>query len=194
MSGIVPLSALGEHRRPRRSNCQRAPNRRARAGGKRIEHHAGRFADGDDVDSRRTLQRRDNVGIVEGPLHEPPRIDAVNGGAQDRREVLSELGSGKCQLIDLSGIGPGGKPGEHIELAEKAADDLICVSLATQPIELCHHFDQRLLDVADRAFRIELALLLEALLALQEFFAIEIGNGYGMEHRFAMRTRIGQEA
>ena len=91
----------------------------------------------------------------------------------------------------MARIGPGGKPGDHIELSEKAADDLVRISLGAEPIELAHHLHQRLLDVGNRAFGVELALLLEALLALQEFFAIEIGDR--VEHRFAGRARIGQE-
>jgi len=92
----------------------------------------------------------------------------------------------------LSGIGPGGKPGYHVELAEETADDFVRISLGTQPIELRHDLDKCLLDVADRALRIELALLLEALLALQEFFAVKAREG--MKYRFARRARIGQEA
>ena len=92
----------------------------------------------------------------------------------------------------MSGIGPGRKPGYHVELAEEAADDLIGVSFATQPVELGHDLHQRLFDVADGALRVELALLLEAPLTLEEFFSIETRER--MEYRFARRARIGQEA
>ena len=92
----------------------------------------------------------------------------------------------------MSGIGPGRKPGYHVELSEEAADDLIGVSFGTQPIELGHDFHERLFDVADGALRVEFALLLQAPLTLQEFFAVETRER--MEYRFARWARIGQEA
>ncbi len=105
-----------------------------------------------------------------------------------------------CQLlgvscvvsVDLAGIGPGGKPGDDVELPEEIADYLVGVFLGAESIELREDFDQRLLDVADRTLGIELALRLETLLALHEFFPIEIG--YGMNYGLAGRARICQEA
>ena len=94
--------------------------------------------------------------------------------------------------MHLPGIGPGGQPSHEVELSKKPTDDLVGISLGTQPIELRHDFHERLLDIADRAFRIMLALLIEAALALHEFFAVEIGNG--MEHRVARGSRVGQVA
>jgi hypothetical protein len=91
----------------------------------------------------------------------------------------------------LAGIGPGGQPGYHVELAEEAADDLIGVSFGAEAIELRHHSIERLFDFIYCALRIELALLLEALLALDEFCAVELGKG--MKNRLALGSRIGQE-
>ena len=83
----------------------------------------------------------------------------------------------------MSGIGPGGEPGDDVELSEEPADDLVGVSLGAQPIELGHDLDERLLDVADRVLRVVLALLFETALALEEFFAVEICDR--MEDRLA---------
>src|SRR5687767_4467158 len=95
------------------------------------------------------------------------------------------------ELVYVAGVGPGGKPGDDVELPEEFADDLVGVSLGAQQIELSHDFQEGLLNVLDRPLRVVLPLLLQALLALQEFFAIEIGNR--IENRLAMGTRIGQE-
>ena len=98
----------------------------------------------------------------------------------------------RTESVNLSGIGPGGKPGDDVELAEKATDDLVGVSGGHEPIELGHHFHECALGVGNRPFRVVLTLLFEAALALDEFLAVEIRNG--MENRIALRTRIGQEA
>jgi hypothetical protein len=94
--------------------------------------------------------------------------------------------------VNLSGVGPGGKAGDDVELAEKAADDLVGVSAGAQTIELRHHFGERFLDVGNGAFRVVLTLLIEAAFALHKFFTIEIRNG--MESGIALRASIGQEA
>jgi hypothetical protein len=83
-------------------------------------------------------------------------------------------------------------PGHDIELAQEAADDLVGISLGAQAIELRHDADKRLLDVTDRTFRVVLALLLEAALALDEFFPVEIGKR--MKNGLALGARVGQEA
>ena len=94
--------------------------------------------------------------------------------------------------MNLSGVGPGGKAGEGVELLEQAADDLVGVSAGAEVIELRHHFGERFLDVGNGAFRVVLTLLIEAAFALRKFFAVEIRNG--MENRIALRASIGQEA
>ena len=90
----------------------------------------------------------------------------------------------------MAGIGPGGKPGHNVELPEESANDFVGIVFRAQPVELTDDFDQRLLDIVDRALRIELALFIKTSLAFQEFFAVEVGDG--MEYGLA--RRIGQEA
>ena len=70
---------------------------------------------------------------------------------------------------------------DFVELAKELADHLVGIRFRAEPIELGHHARQRLLDVLDGAVRIELTLLFEAALALQEFLAVEVGQG--MEDR-----------
>ena len=94
--------------------------------------------------------------------------------------------------MNLSGIGPGRKAGDDVELSEEAADDLVGVSFGAQAIELRHHLGERFLDIGDGVLGIELALLIEAAFALGKFFAVEIRQG--MENGIALRARIGQEA
>jgi len=94
--------------------------------------------------------------------------------------------------VNLSGVGPGGKTGDDVELAEKLADDLVGVTFGAETIELRHHLGERFLDVGDGALGVVLALLIEAAFALGKFFAVEIRNG--MENWIALRASIGQEA
>ena len=76
--------------------------------------------------------------------------------------------------VDLVGIGPGGQPGDDIELPEELTDDLVGIGLGAEAVELANDFQERLLDVVNGALRIELALLLQAPLALEKLFTIEI--------------------
>jgi hypothetical protein len=82
--------------------------------------------------------------------------------------------SGSERLVDVSGIRPGREARDDVKLSEEAADHLIGVTLGAEAIDLRHHAGQGLLDVADGAFGIVLALLFEAALALDKFFSIEI--------------------
>ena len=90
-----------------------------------------------------------------------------------RGRVSDETVAAVAASVDLAGIGPGKKPGHDVELLEKAADDLVGVGLGAEAIDLRHDAGERPLDVADGAFRVVLALLIETALTLDEFFAIE---------------------
>jgi hypothetical protein len=94
--------------------------------------------------------------------------------------------------VNLFGIGPGRKACDDVELSEKAADNLVCVGLGAESIELRHHLGQRALDIGDGAFGVELALFFKATLAFDEFFPVKIRDG--MEYGIALRAGIGQEA
>ena len=76
----------------------------------------------------------------------------------------------------MSGIGPGGKSGYDVELSEEFADDLVSVVFGAEPVELADDFQERSLDIVNRPFREELALLLETALTFQKLFAVEIGD------------------
>lgn len=78
--------------------------------------------------------------------------------------------------MSVSGVGPGGKAGDNVELSEEAADDLVGISCGAQAIELRHHFRQRFFDVGNGAVRVVLALLFEAAFALGKFFEVEVGD------------------
>ena len=79
--------------------------------------------------------------------------------------------------MHLPGIGPGREPGDDVELSQEPADDLVGISLGAQPIELGHDLHEGLLHVSNRVLRVVLTLLVETALALDEFFAVEIGDG-----------------
>ena len=75
------------------------------------------------------------------------------------------------ESVHVSRIGPGGQPRGDVELAQDTADQLVDVGFGTQAIELGHHFRERLFGVADRGFRVVLALLLEAVVTTEADFA-----------------------
>ena len=81
-----------------------------------------------------------------------------------------------CESVDVSGIGPGGKPGDDVELSEEFADHFVSVVFGAEPVELTDDFQERFLDIVNRPFREELALLLETALTFQKLFAVEIGD------------------
>ena len=95
--------------------------------------------------------------------------------------------------VNVPWVGPGGKPGDDVELSEEVADHLVGIGLGTEPIELRHDARKSALDIADCPLGIELALLLETALALGKFFAVEVGKGMqnGLTHG---RASVGQEA
>ena len=74
----------------------------------------------------------------------------------------------------MSGIGPGRKAGNNVELSQEAADDLIRVSLGAESIELRHHLGEGPLDVGNGALGVVLTLLFEAAFTLGKFFAVEV--------------------
>jgi hypothetical protein len=91
--------------------------------------------------------------------------------------------------VNLSGIGPGRKAGDNVELSQKAADDLVRVSFGAESIELGHHLGERSLEVDNGILGVILTLLFEAAFALHKFFAVKVRNG--MENGIALRSRIG---
>ena len=94
--------------------------------------------------------------------------------------------------MNLPGIGPGGGAADGVELSEEVAHNLVSVGCNAQSIQLRHHSTERPLHLADRSLGIKLPLLLEAALAFDDFFSVEIRKS--VEHRIAVRMRIGQEA
>ena len=88
-------------------------------------------------------------------------------------------------------IGPGGEPGDHVELLEEAANHPVGVGLGAEPFELGHHPRERDLDVVDGSLRVVLTIELETALTLDELFAIEVCEA--MKDRLWCRTGIGEE-
>jgi hypothetical protein len=88
-------------------------------------------------------------------------------------------------------IGPGGEPGDHVELLEEAANHPVGVGLGAEPVELGHHSRERDLDVVDGSLRVVLTIELETALTLDELFAIEVCKA--MKDRLGRRTGIGEE-
>jgi len=93
--------------------------------------------------------------------------------------------------VRVSRIRPGRRTGDGVELLEKAAHDFIAIGRRAQPIELRQHFRERPLDLADGTVRIVLTLRIEAPLALDELFSIEVWQR--VEDGICVGARIGQE-
>jgi hypothetical protein len=83
--------------------------------------------------------------------------------------------TGTESLMDVPGIGPAGQASHDFELPQEAADHLVGVLLCGKLFQLGQDARQRRLDRRDRALRIVLTLLLEAVLQLEKLFTIKIG-------------------
>ena len=89
-------------------------------------------------------------------------------------------------------VGPTRGAGHEVELAKKAADDLIGVLCGAEVIELFQDFSERALDVVHGRLGELLALLFETLLAFDEFLPVERGPGRTL--RLPDWKRVGEEA
>ena len=84
-----------------------------------------------------------------------------------------------------SGIGPDRKAGGSVELLEQATDYLVRISLGAQSVELRQDPGKRFFHLADRVLGKELTLLIEATLALEKFFPVEVRKG--VAYRIALK-------
>jgi hypothetical protein len=76
--------------------------------------------------------------------------------------------------VNVPGVGPGVELCDGAKLLEQSADNTLAVRVRTQLVELRHHSSECPLEFADRAFRVELALFVNAPLAFDELFAVKI--------------------
>lgn len=87
MSGVLPPRAGRKAGVAGRSNSDHRPHRHVHHLRTRVEHHAGGFAGGDDVDCRRPPQPRLDVGVLQRALDQAARVYSVNRAAQNRVEL-----------------------------------------------------------------------------------------------------------
>ena len=78
--------------------------------------------------------------------------------------------------MNLAGVGPAGEAGHHVELAEQLGDYLFGVGFFGESIEVGDDFQEGGFDVLDGLCAVILALGLQALMMLEKFFAIELGQ------------------
>jgi hypothetical protein len=83
------------------TNAEQAAHGNGRRRRKGVQHDASRFAGGDHVNGGRTLQRRNDIRIVERAADEPTGIDAIDRGTKDCGEVFAEPAVKLCQLREL---------------------------------------------------------------------------------------------
>jgi hypothetical protein len=102
MTRVVPFGTFREQIWMMRTNADHAAQRYGGGRGKRIQHHRGGLAGGDHIHCGCLLQRRNDVRIVERAPYQPAGIDAVDGSANDGREVLAEPAVKRCQLRGVS--------------------------------------------------------------------------------------------
>ena len=80
------------------------------------------------------------------------------------------------------------------KLLKQPADDPLAVRVSAQLIELGHDARERPFEFANRVFGVELALLINASLALDELFAVEIrktGEMVEIREGLVARARVG---
>jgi len=94
--------------------------------------------------------------------------------------------------VDLPGVGPPGRARDEIELAKEATDDLIGILCGAEVVELLEDLSQRPLDVMYGRLGKMLALLVKALLTLDEFLPVERAPERGL--RLPDGKRVGEEA
>jgi hypothetical protein len=78
--------------------------------------------------------------------------------------------------MELPGVGPGGKFGDKVELAEEFAHHLAGIITLTEIFELAHEACQRVLGLTNRHVGVVLALAFETRVMLLELATIEIGE------------------
>src|SRR5918995_194230 len=88
-------------------------------------------------------------------------------GLPSRSSFQSHTSEG-WSSVGVLRVGPGREAGEYVELSQQAADHFFSVLLAAELIELAHDARQRSLHIENRALRVVLALMLEALLMFEE--------------------------
>ena len=92
----------------------------------------------------------------------------------------------------MPGVGPPGRASHEIELAKETADHLIGVLCGAEVVELLQDFSEGSLDVMDGRLGKMLALLVKALLTLDEFLPVERAPERGL--RLPDGKRVGEEA
>ena len=98
VTAVVPFGGFRQQLRRMRTNAEHASRRHGRRRSQRVQHHGGRLAGRNHVHRGCALERRNDVRVVERAPHQQTRIDAIDGGANDRREILAEPGVKLCQL------------------------------------------------------------------------------------------------
>jgi len=76
--------------------------------------------------------------------------------------------------VDFQRVGPGGETGHDVELAEQAGHHFVGIGLPREMLEVGHYALERLFDSADGLFGEILTLSLQALVMLEELFAVEL--------------------
>jgi hypothetical protein len=88
------------------------------------------------------------------------------------RAAWAGIGAGSVQGFR---IGPGGKIGDEVELPEQLAHDFAGVLALAELLDTRQDAPERFFSLRDGVLRVELALLLEAAVMLDEFFAEKVG-------------------
>lgn len=78
--------------------------------------------------------------------------------------------------MKLLGIRPAGEAGDCVELFEELAQQLVCVVLRTQLLEVSEHESQCVIRIGDRTLREVLTLLPETFPVSDELLSVEVGR------------------
>lgn len=76
--------------------------------------------------------------------------------------------------MELTGICPGGKPGDAVDFLEQFVDDATGIFALTQHFNLCGQPGQCIFGLSNRVVRVVLALTLETGVMFSQFLPVEI--------------------
>ena len=116
-----------------------------------------------------------NVAIGKRARQHTTRTDRVNARAND---VVDDLvGEWKREpSVNLAGVRPAGKTGHHVEFFQQLGDDVFCVGVFGESIEVGDDFQEGVLCVFNGLGAEVFALGLQAFLMFAELFPVKLGE------------------
>jgi len=97
MAPVVPFGVWRKIARARRSDPQADTQGHSGGAGERVQHHARRLADGNDINGGSGPQGSGQSGIAKGVMNQTAGIGSIQRRMQDSTEVVTEVWNGARQ-------------------------------------------------------------------------------------------------